>query len=86
MPEPTGIAYDPTTGDLVVGSVNGNGNGIYRISRPLTAAPSVQRIAEGHGVDGVAVGPDGTIYAAKYQEGIWIVGGEEQGSVSPYLP
>ncbi len=62
-----GLATDSTTGDLVVGSING---GIYRVSNPDSPTPTVAAIGDTPsrgGYDGVAVGPDGNIYGSLYR-------------------
>lgn len=64
-----GLAYDTTTGDLIVGTF---GRGLLRIAQPQSVTPTVIPVDNAHNIDGVTVGPDGTIYAAHYESGIGI--------------
>ncbi|MDX6224602.1 MAG: hypothetical protein QOE64_978, partial [Frankiales bacterium] len=58
---PLGLASE-ATGDLLV-SYGSCRDGVTRIVNPTSASPSREEVAPGSGdVDGVAVGPDGSIY------------------------
>jgi len=58
----TGLATDPISGDLFVSTAGGPAN-IYRVSNFATG-PGTVAVYAPFGADGLAFGPDGTLYAA----------------------
>src|SRR5207245_4707776 len=63
IPLATGLATDPLSGDLFVSNV---GNIVYRISNFASGPGTVTSYANIFGVDGLAFGPDGTLFAALF--------------------
>src|SRR5438874_754883 len=60
---PTGIATDPLSGDLFVSQPNGTPT-IQRIQNPTSASPPVSVYSSPGSTDGLAFGPDGTLYGS----------------------
>jgi len=65
IPYATGIATDPISGDLFVTEPSFGHDDIIRVSNPTSANPTVGPYAHpGSKSDGIAFGPDGTLYAS----------------------
>jgi hypothetical protein len=60
---PTGLATDPISGDLFL-SPGGATPNILRFQNPTSASPTISVYSSPGGSDGLAFGPDGTLYAA----------------------
>jgi RHS repeat-associated protein/uncharacterized repeat protein (TIGR01451 family) len=79
VPAATGVATDPLSGDLFVSEPNG-GQGIVRIANPTSANPGPPVLYTATNADGIAFGPDGTLYGAVYGQGFAIINGTNTAS------
>jgi len=79
VPGATGLAVDPLSGDLFVSQPNSTNN-IVRIVNPASADSSLSIYASPGPVDGLSFGPDGTLYAALFGQGVAIVAGTNASS------
>src|SRR5260370_1877263 len=79
LPAATGIATDPLSGDLFVSEPNG-GSGIFRIPNPTSATPGAPVLYTATNADGIAFGPDGTLYGAIFGQGFAIMNGTNTAS------
>ena len=71
---PTGIATDPLSGDLFVSQPNGTPT-IQRIQNPTSANPPVSVYSSPGSTDGIAFGPDGTLYGSTCCQQVVIIAG-----------
>jgi len=74
VPGATGIATDPLSGDLFVSEVN-MGVSIARIANPASSSPTTSVYSSPGNSDGVAFGPDGTLYVAVFGARVDIIAG-----------
>jgi RHS repeat-associated protein/uncharacterized repeat protein (TIGR01451 family) len=81
---PTGIATDPLSGDLFVSQPNGTPT-ILRIQNPTTANPPVSVYSSPGSTDGIAFGPDGTLYGATSGPQVVIIAGTNTASPGTVL-
>lgn len=76
IPYATGIATDPVSGDLFVTEPSFGHDDIIRVSNPTSANPTVGPYAHpGSKSDGIAFGPDGTLYASICCSAVIIIAG-----------
>ncbi len=76
IPYATGIATDPVSGDLFVTEPSFGHDDIIRVSNPTSANPTVSPYAHpGSKSDGIAFGPDGTLYASICCSAVIIISG-----------
>ena len=63
---PTSLASDPVSGALYFSALNCDSH-LFRIVNPASSAPQVEQFADDLlGSDGIAVGPDGTVFAVAH--------------------
>ena len=75
IPAATGLATDPITGDLFVSEPAFGHDDILRIQNPGSAAPTVVPYTHPGTADGIAFGPDGTLYASVCCSAVDIIAG-----------
>jgi RHS repeat-associated protein/uncharacterized repeat protein (TIGR01451 family) len=81
---PTGIATDPLSGDLFVSQPNGTPT-IQRIQNPLSASPTVTVYSSPGTTDGIAFGPDGSLYGSVAGQQVVIIAGTNTASPGTVL-
>ncbi|HKV29950.1 MAG TPA: RHS repeat-associated core domain-containing protein [Candidatus Dormibacteraeota bacterium] len=76
IPYATGIATDPVSGDLFVTEPSFGHDDVIRVSNPTSANPTVAPYAHpGSKSDGIAFGPDGTLYVSVCCSAVEIIAG-----------
>jgi RHS repeat-associated protein/uncharacterized repeat protein (TIGR01451 family) len=80
IPAATGLATDPITGDLFVSEPAFGHDDILRIQNPGSAAPTVVPYTHPGTADGIAFGPDGTLYASVCCSAVDIIAGTNAAS------
>ncbi len=76
IPYATGIATDPISGDLFVTEPSFGHDDVIRVSNPTSANPTVAPYAHpGSKSDGIAFGPDGTLYVSVCCAAVEIIAG-----------
>jgi uncharacterized repeat protein (TIGR01451 family) len=71
---PVGLATDPLSGDLFLSNVFCIGGGIMRITGFQNSTGTARVYAAGQDADGIAFGPDGTLYVAAKDQILRIAG------------